>query len=145
MSKYILTITVISIVSSFVYIASPVNFKKYITLLSSLIMIILVALPLKHITKPEEVWGHVINADKEYKQIDSNELAAEYLANSISAAINKQYKINVKKITVQVNEVSTFDVDVVKVFVEPSNIDASIISEQIRDLYNCKIEIYQEE
>jgi len=144
MANYIISITVFSIISSFICIAVPDNLRSYVKMLSSIALILIILIPLNKNIDLSKLYDFDIQMSGEFNNTDKNEIAAVYLAKSISATIKNDWKIETKRIVVKTHDTSAFDVDSVTVYIKGTTNDTSIISQKIEELYKCKTKIIQE-
>ena len=145
MSKYILSISIFSIVSSFVVIASAESTRKHISFLVAVIMMLIIISPLSNAEHFNAIDSFTENVELQEMPNNTNEIAAKYLAKSIAYTLKKQYNVKSTKIVVNTKETSTFDVEEVEIYTEASIIDIGIIKNDIEKLYKCKIKFIQVE
>lgn len=144
MNNYILTITVVSVITAFICIAAHERTQKHISFLASIIMIIVILTPLLKFDN-EKQFEDLLTENPTYDvNTDTNHKASEYLSKSIYQTIRKQYDLEVSKIIIKTNTSSAFDVSEIEVYTPETIYDISKISEDLTKLYDCKIKIIKQ-
>lgn len=142
MNGYILSISIFSILSTFIYISAPEKTQKYISYLASLIMIVIIISPVIKCDFSKAL-EDLPETEESFTTNDTNYKAAEYISKAIYQTMMEEYNIHVSKVIVTTSETSAFDVQEINVYINTTMIDSSVISEKLSELYNCKIRINQ--
>lgn len=140
MKNYIISLTLCSIIGAFIYAAAPNKVRKYVSILTSVMLIALIISPINNSVD----WNFKMedkDTEENNAEYDTNKLAAESLAISLSKTLEKDYKIKAISIIVDVSETSSFDVNMVSISIGETTCDNSKIEKRLSDLYNCKITI----
>lgn len=143
---YLISLTVISIVSAWVCIAAPADrgISKYIAVISSFAIAIVILMPLcKDIGSLN---FELTDITDQQQSSDYNELAAKSLAYSIGASVESKFCMKPKHIRVKTKNREEFEVEYVEIVITDNKAEKkNEIEVYMSELYNCQIVVCGEE